>query len=435
MSDITRSRTEIAAHGTFIHDADLLAEQMTRTRADLYTEVTTRLDGDGITGLSKLRKHELAAMVADWATGTRDNERESAARSAAPTAAQRLVRLQAEAAKSGQPCCSLWSRGVDCMCADAAADQATGFEMDDDELEPVSLPAPVKTAGEVYRGKAPMLYDNVESQQLLVLGTGGSPIGGSVMRYLRENDPADREPRFLGSNRLKTNMDGRYTALCGHGYTQHDSCPSCDHVDNEIHERATIAGTHLSDSIGNGASIELGIVVFHADCTRSAITPDGDIVVRHANGNSWKTAHRALVLEHRRNAHRLALSENESRKPVAYDIDAELLGNVADPLDAYNAVINKAVRTLVSYGVTTAEGFMSLAGKLIDEDQPSTKPHTFQDSIDEIKRVGRHYPDGVNFVADPPITGEQVIHLPTMTAAEAFDVIDFTHPDFDENQS
>lgn len=73
---VTRTKTNIAVHGSFTHDTDLLAEQMTRTRADLYTEVKTRLDGDGITGLSKLRKHELAAMLADWATASRDNERE-----------------------------------------------------------------------------------------------------------------------------------------------------------------------------------------------------------------------------------------------------------------------------------------------------------------------------------------------------------------------
>jgi hypothetical protein len=388
---VVHGKTEIAAHGSFTHDSDLLAEQMTRSRADLYAEVTMRLDGDGITGLSKLRKHELAAMIADWATATRNNEREHQARVAdpkRPTFAKDVAARNVTTSDAPLP-------------RYAAAQRAARIVRESSSA--------VVTAGEHYRGAAPMLYDNVESQRLIVLGTGdASDIIGYGMTpgvaYLRENDPADRAPRFLGSNRLKSNIDGRFTALCDHGYTQHDSCPGCDQVDNEIRARAETAGTRLNDHIGNGTSIELGVVVFHADCTRSAITPDGDIVVRHADGDSWKTAHRALMLEHKRNAHRLALSENEMCKTdasTAYDIETELLGG-EDTVS-----IETLVRTLISYGITTGAQFMAYASKILAQDELAAMIAR-SIRIDEL------------ITAPAGLWGR-----PTMSAAEAFNVIDF----------
>lgn len=66
---------KIPGHGMYVFDADLYDVALTRTRADLYAQVKSATEGMQITGLAKLRKFELAAMVAEWATGARENER------------------------------------------------------------------------------------------------------------------------------------------------------------------------------------------------------------------------------------------------------------------------------------------------------------------------------------------------------------------------
>jgi hypothetical protein len=69
-----RKSTFIPEHGTYQYDQDILDVQMGRTRDDLSREVKERTDGMAIKGLSKLRKFELAAMVAEWETASRENE-------------------------------------------------------------------------------------------------------------------------------------------------------------------------------------------------------------------------------------------------------------------------------------------------------------------------------------------------------------------------
>jgi hypothetical protein len=281
---------------------------------------------------------------------------------------------------------------------------------------------PTITAGELYRGVAPMLYDTHLSQQMFVLGQ--TDAGHVIVAY--ENADVDTTCT-VDEKILRCSPD--FIALCDHGYTQRDSCPGCDQVDNDIHERAETAGTHLSAHVGNGASIDLGVVVFHADCTRSAITPDGDIVVRHADGDSWKTTRRALVLEHKRNAHRLALSENEMCKTdasTAYDIETELLGDVRREQQ-----ITEAVRMLVSHGITTPAAFVALVAAVTTHDEHVS---TFEAGLISA------YP--INFVAGGVVTGRDgnpitkaeamralgFIEHPRMSAAEAYAVIDFADP-------
>lgn len=78
----TTTTIDITGHGVYVSDSDIYAEQMTRTRAALYADVREVTDPLGITGMSKLPKFALAGMVADWATGTRQGQRELAARRA-----------------------------------------------------------------------------------------------------------------------------------------------------------------------------------------------------------------------------------------------------------------------------------------------------------------------------------------------------------------
>lgn len=87
----TTTMVDITGHGVYVSDSDIYAEQMTRTRAALYADVREVTDGLGITGMSKLPKFALAGMVADWATGTRQGQRELDARRAATALATTLV--------------------------------------------------------------------------------------------------------------------------------------------------------------------------------------------------------------------------------------------------------------------------------------------------------------------------------------------------------
>jgi hypothetical protein len=230
---------------------------------------------------------------------------------------------------------------------------------------------PIKTAGEVYRGKAPMLYDNIESQRMIILGDARYVSGVRVtgVFYLRENDAADRKPRFVGSNRLATNLDRRYTALCRHGYTQHDSCPGCDKAHDDLAARMSEHGSHLSVRTVTGHTIDLGVIYQGADCTWSAMTPFGDIIATGVE--THQSVVRALTLEHKRNAHRLALIEQDERAHAdtaparQAEVDAELLG---DSLE-----IEILVRTLISYGVTTGAQFVAYVEKITAHDDRGTK--------------------------------------------------------------
>lgn len=134
------------------------------------------------------------------------------------TATQKLARLHAEAAKSG-PCCSLWSRGIDCMCADAAE-----LDVDTEDVDYVEETQPV----EFHQTK---LYDRTECQAMFVLGT--TPDGFGIV-YRFENDAPDQE-REVGARRLRT--AGRYVAVCRHYYGVMDSCPNCDAAEDTEAQR------------------------------------------------------------------------------------------------------------------------------------------------------------------------------------------------------
>jgi len=141
------------------------------------------------------------------------------------TATQKLARLQAEAAKPG-PCCSLWSRGIDCMCADAAE-----LDVDTEDVDYVEETQPV----EFHQTK---LYDRTAAQAMFVLGSGiqrpGTLAIGVFYRF--ENDAPDREPRWVWSYSLRHGQD-RYVALCRHYYGVMDSCPNCDAAEDTEAQR------------------------------------------------------------------------------------------------------------------------------------------------------------------------------------------------------
>lgn len=69
-----RKSTYIPDHGTYQYDQDIFDKQMKRTVDSLRAEVKERTEGMEITGIWKLRKMELAAMVAEWETAARENE-------------------------------------------------------------------------------------------------------------------------------------------------------------------------------------------------------------------------------------------------------------------------------------------------------------------------------------------------------------------------
>jgi hypothetical protein len=81
-----RGSTHIEGLGTYQYDQavyDYLMQDGQRTRASLVAEVIERTGddhyGDGYRILvRKLRKGELAAMVAEWESATQQNEREAA---------------------------------------------------------------------------------------------------------------------------------------------------------------------------------------------------------------------------------------------------------------------------------------------------------------------------------------------------------------------
>lgn len=310
---------------------------------------------------------------------------------------------------------------------------------DDCDACPAPVSAPVKTAGETYRGgKAPMLYDNLESQQLFILGEClfASNIPGIL--FLRENDPADRIPRSIIAARLRTNLGGRYTALCQHGYTQHDSCPNCDAADEAIHARAGVDGASIvANSFVGHKAIELGTIVFHADCTRSAINPMGDIVARYVDGDSWKTCHRALVLDHKRQSHHEALLVQEAREHIApavgddgmADWERELVGARGND----DLSVEILVRTLISYGITTGEQFTAYAHRVLAHDEQTrvARPLVRDLIVGPAGMWDKPVLDGAAYpveITTPPMV------FPTMSAEQAYAIIDAPYSDFEEEQ-
>lgn len=78
---MTRTVTD-TAWGGFQHDTDLLAVAMKRTVRSLRTEIRERLAGDPMrwSAFWRMPKAHLAAIVAEWATFERQNDREATAR-------------------------------------------------------------------------------------------------------------------------------------------------------------------------------------------------------------------------------------------------------------------------------------------------------------------------------------------------------------------
>lgn len=74
-----KGSTHITGMGTYSYDMDLYGVQMGRRRPELLAEVIERAtwDGQGKAQVRKLRKNELAAMLADFATGERINQVEA----------------------------------------------------------------------------------------------------------------------------------------------------------------------------------------------------------------------------------------------------------------------------------------------------------------------------------------------------------------------
>lgn len=92
---------DITGHGVYAPDKDLYVEAMTRTRPDLYQEVKAVTDAMGITGISKLPKFALAAMVADWKTATMADKQARA--ELAAQQAKELVDQVAPVVEESQP--------------------------------------------------------------------------------------------------------------------------------------------------------------------------------------------------------------------------------------------------------------------------------------------------------------------------------------------
>ena len=68
--------------GTYEHDRDLYLAAMERTVTDLRTEIRNRMRGDwnlmNRAAFWRMHKADLAAIVAEWSTFERQNEREAA---------------------------------------------------------------------------------------------------------------------------------------------------------------------------------------------------------------------------------------------------------------------------------------------------------------------------------------------------------------------
>lgn len=328
------------------------------------------------------------------------------------------------------PCCSLWSQGVDCGCADAAADRLTGFETEDDEVEPVDN----RSAGNR------LVLDNREIG--LVLGTSIDPVTGDTNGIDLLIDGSVRTITLMTLNLCDVK------AVCGHGYGPNDSCPGCDHDDEMIRHAPDAYRIYITERVSDkfGALIGLGILVWHTeDNSCSALLRTGTIVARHVSHDSAK---RALELDHKMRSLPGAYNDNvlfDARK--ADQALSRRLG-ITSVRQARQA--RSLVRQLIAHGVTTGEAFMLVVEKVKKDDDALTQsmeedlvlptvsvadlPPFLRDGRPE--RASAHVADLRGFRPDEVILGPanlwgrrddcRVLPEIRMTAAEAFETIDFS---------
>jgi hypothetical protein len=169
----------------------------------------------------------------------------------APKGDQAIIR----AALTPPSCCSNWTRGIDCGCADAAADRLTGFEPEDDPIEcDASVPdgpgpedgrecgAPSVADGRCSDHPRPedlqepfdliewhqhRLYGRRSGMRYLVLGSGLRD--GRSTLFLAPEHPNGSTGRVTEmAHAAFTSGYASFAADCGHGYGPGDSCPMCD---------------------------------------------------------------------------------------------------------------------------------------------------------------------------------------------------------------
>jgi hypothetical protein len=185
-----------------------------------------------------------------------------------PTAAQRLTRLQAESVKAG-PCCSQYSRGVDCGCADAAERSLTGFEPEegadliDDGVDAFGRrlaycdvfvqdgPESMMPCGVIAVPTTPWCSDHqtiglaaakdrfrparirgqVSDRTYDVLGSTLNPHGQTILWVKAvPSTQGPKSPLLPLGHPMMTDAPKwlHFVADCGHGYNVTDTCPNCD---------------------------------------------------------------------------------------------------------------------------------------------------------------------------------------------------------------
>lgn len=239
MAAIIRITKTIGTHGTFVFDSDLFESARLRTKVDLYREV--REGSPEVTGWSKLRKDELAVVVADWATGTRDNERDAAGDDADfnalvdevdPTSTLREREARTPAVPDLAP-----------VLDDAAAERLWNatFPSDEDVSKVFHLIVVRFLAG--------------DDQLFRVEGTTPGPSGTLVWLTPVGDDLMPARPSFpVAAHRL---FKADVTACCHHGYTVNDSCPNCDAEDDEDGQTGRDVGRHaLLTELGFATMVE-----------------------------------------------------------------------------------------------------------------------------------------------------------------------------------
>lgn len=248
------------------------------------------------------------------------------------------------------PCCSLWSQGVDCGCADAAADRLTGFKTEDDEVEPVD------NRSEGNR----LVLDNTEIG--LVLGTSINPVTGDTNGIDLLIDGSVRNITLMTLNLCDVK------AVCGHGYGPNDSCPGCDREDELIRNVVNSNTAPVRRYVGGGIAIELGTLVWEfGSGLFSALNTRGVIVARHVSTSSG--AERALELDHKVRSMPGAYNDNvlfDARK-----LDEQAAGYLTERQSQQQ--IDDTVRLLHSLGITTAEAFLSRLEALDLEVDPDAR--------------------------------------------------------------
>jgi hypothetical protein len=267
-------------------------------------------------------------------------------------------------------------------------------------------------------GKPVKLYDRIADQKMTVLGT--TPDGLGVL--FRFEDEAPDGATRVSATTLDINPMGRYVALCDHGYTAHDSCPNCDATHDDHADLISNHGVEVSVHTFSGHTIDLGMIYNNADTTWSAMTPEG--VVLGTAVSTSDSAVRALTLDHKIRVWRTAVNENITRD------EAKALDEHA----AYHVELRKsqqieaAVRTLIEHGVTTPREFLQHVEQVLKLDGAQSEL--------EAEQLGKPTPVrntirldelivGPADVWNPPIAVPPMAY-PTMSAAEAFSVIDFS---------